>query len=279
MLMQAKFHRATTGIYSRVISVHFPAAAELLKLDDEHLSGWLTSLPAWYCEDAQVPPKFKLSHRNMFWRFRNLRIIMYRPFVIRNALRTAQDGETGPHSASENEAISRCLQEARFTIVSIQDYWATGPRNRLAAWYALYFLFQACLIPCVCLRNQPASPLASDWRYQIEVSLSVIRDMASVNPSSIECYSVIKRLCADFLHPAPPPEGVQSNAPNSLQATGESPQTQISNVYSMMWPNANPSGVDVLMSDPTWASFMTGLDNDILEPSADEPPWLSDGLN
>ncbi|GAB7348653.1 hypothetical protein MBLNU459_g7021t1 [Dothideomycetes sp. NU459] len=278
MLMQARFHKATTGIYTRVISANFPAAAELLELDDKHLGGWLEALPPWYTEEQNVPAKFKFGHRNMFWRLRNFRIIMYRPFVIRSALRATQPHGNESQSPSEAEAINRCLQEADNTITSIREYWSDGPCNRLAAWYALYFLFQACLVPCVCLRNQPTSSMAPGWRRQIEMALSVMRDMTTINPSSNECHSVITRLCANYFL-APLEEGLRSNDVNTLQGTDESPQTQISNVYSMMWPSANPAGVDVLGSDPTWASFMTGAGSDLMNTNADGSGWLSESLD
>lgn len=42
-------------------------------------------------------------------------------------------------------------------------------------------------------------------------------------------------------------------------ATQESPQTQISNVYAMMWPNANPGEVDFMMQDGAWSSFLPNI--------------------
>lgn len=46
-----------------------------------------------------------------------------------------------------------------------------------------------------------------------------------------------------------------------LDPTGESPQTQINNVSSMMWPNL--PGMDVVMQDDNWIRFYntTGLDD------------------
>ena len=38
-----------------------------------------------------------------------------------------------------------------------------------------------------------------------------------------------------------------------LDPTGESPQTQINNVSSMMWPNL--PGMDVVMQDDNWIRF------------------------
>lgn len=71
----------------------------------------------------------------MQWRYRNLRIIMYRPFVIRTAL-NARDGRD-EDSAASMEAYDRCLEDARITINLISQYWSKYEHNRLAAWYAL----------------------------------------------------------------------------------------------------------------------------------------------
>lgn len=51
--------------------------------------------------------------------------------------------------------------------------------------------------------------------------------------------------------------------------TEESPHTQINNVYSMMWPNANEAEVDVLMQGSLWANFLPNVDN-VEEPNASE---------
>ncbi|KAI5243287.1 hypothetical protein E4T42_07401 [Aureobasidium subglaciale] len=253
MLAQAKFHQATAEVYTRVISIPYPAASELLSLDDEHLGSWLRNLGPWYSADARVPSKFTLGHHIMHNRARNFRIIMYRPFVIRSVLSAARGMDGLGPSPAEQTAIDRCLDEAKATISSIRTYWSSLDHGRLAAWYSLYFIFQASLIPCLCLRNQPNAILASDWRSQIQQTLSVMTEMNSVNPSSIECQSVIMRLCGQFLSPITS-ASISGFAP--LAATEESPQTQINNVYSMMWPNASPASTDLLMSDSQWG-FMT----------------------
>ncbi|KAH0340319.1 hypothetical protein KCU81_g6854, partial [Aureobasidium melanogenum] len=268
MLAQAKFHQATASIYTRVITMPYPSASELLSLDEKMLGSWLQELGPWFAEDAQVPAKFALGHHIMHNRARNFRIIMYRPFVIRSILSSAKglDG-LGP-SPTEQTVIDRCLSEAKSTVSSIRTYWSAGVHNRLAAWYSLYFVFQASLIPCLCLRNQPNAPLASDWRSQIQQTLSVMTEMNDINPSSIECQSVIMRLCGHFLSTTS--ASIPSCAP--LIATEESPQTQINNVYSMMWPNTSPASADFLMSDPQWG-FITDQEHIDLESMPQNWDW------
>jgi hypothetical protein len=132
---QAHFHVSTNDIYSRVISKPFPTAEELLSLDTQLLQPWVAGLPAYFKDDSVVDPRFALPHAVMQWRYRNFRIIMYRPTVIRMAL-NARNGRD-ESSPANIQAYHRCLDDAEFTIRSINEYWARNEHNRLASWYAL----------------------------------------------------------------------------------------------------------------------------------------------
>jgi hypothetical protein len=126
---------ATNRIYTRVISKPFPTAKELLALDDTIISEWLSNLSPYFNQHAFIPPKYSFSHAVMMWRYRNLRIIMYRPFVIRKAL-YARDGRSD-ESLEGLQAYERCLEEAKSTITAISEYWTMNEHTRVAAWYAL----------------------------------------------------------------------------------------------------------------------------------------------
>ncbi|KAK1660130.1 fungal-specific transcription factor domain-containing protein [Colletotrichum godetiae] len=272
---QASFHIATTPVYTRVISKPLPSPDEMLRLDHDLLEPWLASVSSYFSSTSRVPPKYALAHAVMNWRYRNLRIIMYRPFVIRRAL---QARDRRPDDSPDNvRAFEKCLAEAKATITSISDFWQRNEHNRLGAWYALYFLFQAALIPCICLRNDPASPNARDWREQITTTTRCIAALAPVNSSSSRCYQVIIDLCGRFLDssdvaiPVAPASAAQADSAtspsyeaNTAQASApepidESPQTQINSVFSMMWPNVPPlEAADVVMGDDAWMEFLKG---------------------
>lgn len=67
--------------------------------------------------------------------------------------------------------------------------------------------------------------------------------------------------------PRASPPNHQSEPPQQLsRSSNESPQTQISNVYPMMWPNATALEVlDEVMGDDTWLDFLrAGMDRDYL---------------
>ncbi|KAF9637679.1 hypothetical protein BFW01_g8575 [Lasiodiplodia theobromae] len=265
VILQSKFHLATNQIYSRVILAPAPSAAELLRLDDLHIGGWISSVPSWYLEQAQLPERFRLSHRIMWWRVYNFRIIMYRPYVIRRALLAQSKPQDKEPSPEEATAYSRCLTEARTTISTIERFWSQNTHTRVGAWYALYFLFQASLIPCVCLRNEPTSPSALEWVEQLQTVLRVFRAMKATNPSAQDCYDVIIRLCGPFMQSP----GSDTDAPTVVfpgSPTRESPQTQINSIYPMMWPS-NTNEIDLVMQDGAW----TDLLGDFADPAMGEP--------
>lgn len=107
----------------------------MLRLDEDLLQPWLYDVPSYFSETADTHPKYALAHAVMNWRYRNLRIIMYRPFVIRRAL-PARDRRPDD-SPSNIRAYERCLADARATITSISEFWDRNEHNRLGAWYAL----------------------------------------------------------------------------------------------------------------------------------------------
>jgi transcriptional regulatory protein GAL4 len=248
----------TSEIYARVISLPFPSAQELLQMDDERIIAWHT---IWTVEADKVEARFMLSRSVMEWRYRNLRIIMFRPFVIRKALQARMRQGTTPQLESATDiAVNRCLTESRASILSINMFWSTGHRTCMASWYALYFLFQASMIPSVCLRNDPASPMAQDWREQLDIALKIMQSMFSLNPSSRECYEVVLRLCSNYLLNA---SGVPISSPTfGMEPVEESPNTQIEGLYSMMWPGANTTEVDMLIENDSWNDFIADIPDD-----------------
>lgn len=265
VIMQSRFHLLANDIYTKVISMPFPAATELVRLDDTMIGKWESSVPVWYRRDAIIPPQFATGHAIMWWRLSNFRIIMYRPYVIQRVLQARSHVGDDAVPSAVQEAYARCLREANESISAISTFWANTSPSRMAAWYALYFLFQASLIPCVCLRNEPTAPSSGNWRAQISQTMRTMQHLATINPSAQDCLNVLERLCGPFLQPQmaaqdahalTTPDGVLLEHP-----TEESPHTQINNVYSMMWPNANDAEVDVLIQRGIWADFLPNVDN------------------
>lgn len=237
---QSIFHLATSPIYARIISSPFPSATSLAEMDDRLIGNWLANLPPFFTENAPQKPKFRLCHSILRWRYRNFRILMFRPFLVsRLMIRPAESiPDNDPYI---DVAVQRCLDAAHESVDLICTFWIEDSKNIMACWYGLYFLFQAILIPVICLRNDPQSPLVVNWRDQISKAMPVLESMGELNPTALRCLGVIRSLCGGYLDPSMDGWG---------RPTEESPQTQLASLYPLMWPTlemAQLDGVDSIL--------------------------------
>ncbi|EGV65453.1 hypothetical protein CANTEDRAFT_129707 [Yamadazyma tenuis ATCC 10573] len=207
--LQSLFHIFTNSIYERIITDPFPSSQELLKWDEMYIQRWKNQIPEYFKEDATVPPKYRLAHAVIEWRVRNLRIIMYRTFLLRNVVVNSN----GIEQDYDSKAGEICLQECSATVKSMYLFWsAKTTYNRMDAWYSLFFLIPAVVMPLVCLRNNPLDANAEAWRSRI--------------------LHFIEFLGAGYLT-----QGVESQELSfPLNGTDESPFSQLIQLHSMLWP-------------------------------------------
>jgi transcriptional regulatory protein GAL4 len=137
--VQSSYHLKTMGIYNRLIMPPFPRAAELIALDDEHIGSWLAQIPPYYSAYPPAGSLYALGIGITKWRYRNLRIVMYRPFLVKWALTSAPYpyDQQSLGTNSEAMAVFRCLDAAKETIFLIEEYWTSRSHSRLTAWYVL----------------------------------------------------------------------------------------------------------------------------------------------
>ena len=135
--LQASYHLKTMRIYNRLITSPTPSVEQLVSLDEEAIETWLRELPPYYADNdtAVFDSTFALSHAITRWRYRNLRTLMYRPFVIQWAENPS--AAEARHSPAEQKARERCFTAAKESIASINLYWEQHSHNRLAAFYVL----------------------------------------------------------------------------------------------------------------------------------------------
>ena len=102
--------------------------------------------------------------------------------------------------------------------------------------------------------------MAQDWRDQLNIALNVMQSMFAINPASRECHEVVLRLCSDYLADA---SAMPTSSPRfGMQPVEESPNTQIEGLYSMMWPGANTTEVDMLIENDSWNNFIADFPDD-----------------
>jgi transcriptional regulatory protein GAL4 len=103
--------------------------------------------------------------------------------------------------------------------------------------------------------------MAQDWREQLDIALNIMQSMFSINPSSQECHEVVLRLCSDYILK---PSSISASSPTfGMKPVEESPNTQIEGLYSMMWPGANTTELDLLIENDSWNSFIADVPDNL----------------
>lgn len=231
--LQSLFHVFTNGLYERVITEPFPSALQLLEWDLLFIQRWKSLVPAYFKEDARVPARFRLAHAILHWRCRNLRIIMYRTYMLKRLF----SAERAPAADDcEQKAAEVCLEECRATIRSMNNFWdEKSHATRMDAWYSLYFLIPAVLMPLVCLRNDPISLEAARWRSDVKTSERIVEKLLHICPPATRISELIHNMGDGYLSDT-------FEQPNSLAyhvtAADESPTSQLLQLHSMLWPSS-----------------------------------------
>ncbi|KAJ5864689.1 uncharacterized protein N7529_006605 [Penicillium soppii] len=226
LIAQARFHLLTNSVYQRLISSPSLTPEDTLNLQ-KPIEEWYNGLPSYFKNPTQPlsvqpvnpdPDSLALVRNRLLWRNWNLTILIYRPILLRWAARrwaplsglSSGPGtpDAGCEDPCETECRLRCLQNARLTISSISEYMENYICTRIGAWYMLYFLFQAGLIPIVFLMTDPSNPEAASWLQDIETTKALLTHPSlGTNRFATRCYEVINRLLG------PPSHSVQQGIP------------------------------------------------------------------
>lgn len=228
--LQSLFHVLTNGIYERIISNPLPSCQSLLEWDGQYIQKWKAMIPDYYVEDREVPPEYRLSHAVINWRYRNLRIIIYRFFVLKRQYDQGQSID----DECELRASTICLDECRATIQSMDRFWnCKEVYNRMDAWWSLYFLIHAVMMPLVCLRNDPLSMEAHGWRNDVVMSKGIISKIMSICPPASRILDLIEKVTAGCFTEVE--DGVAMHDIPNL-APDEDPVSQLMQLHLMLWP-------------------------------------------
>jgi transcriptional regulatory protein GAL4 len=199
LIAQAKFHLKTNHVYHRLISSPSITAEETKELH-KPMEEWYNELPIYLKSSTPNESDWLALVRNrLMWRDWNMRMLIYRPIVLRWASEHWSSAESlgDQEDPAERECRIMCLQYARTSIISISEFMERHMCTRLGAWYMLYFLFQAALIPIVFLMTDPTSPDASSWYQDVETTKALLNHPSlSNNRLAARCLDVITRLCS-----------------------------------------------------------------------------------
>ncbi|GES65353.1 C6 transcription factor [Aspergillus terreus] len=255
MIAQAKFHLLTNSVYQRLISTPSLTPEETLSLQ-KPMEEWYNNLPDYF----KTPPPtsesdpFALVRNRLMWRDWNLRILLYRPILLRWASRrwTPTTGSSPDHEDPlEADCRRLCLRNARLTLSSITDFVNNHICTRIGAWYMLYFLFQAGLIPIILLMTDPTSPEAPGWLQDVETTKNLLMHPSlSSNRFATRCLEVVNRLCSPA-YTSSIADGVVGQPPMLMQFS------------------------DQLLNNPSFASMFPDVDQELNLGGMDFSEWVN----
>lgn len=156
---------------------------------DAQLVAWYSSLP-WLLRttDPCAEPLY-MARCLMKWRYQNLRMLLHRPVL----LSLASSG-LNPHTQAcdaDLAAIETCRDLAAQTIEDVAREWA---RNQMSGWNAVWFLYQAAMVPLVSVFWQWGSPRVPEWLKQIEAVLDLLEVMEEWSLAARRSREVVWRM-------------------------------------------------------------------------------------
>jgi hypothetical protein len=168
------------------------AITPLLKEDDRcamdsQLVNWYNNLP-WLLRtsDPCAEPLY-IARCIMKWRYQNLRMLLHRPVL----LSIASSGMGAPVTEQDMSAIDTCREMAQATIDDIAREWT---RNQMSGWNAVWFLYQAAMIPLVSIFWQWNSPHLAEWQKQIETIIGLLDAMEEWSLAARRSREVVWRM-------------------------------------------------------------------------------------
>ncbi|KAH6887683.1 fungal-specific transcription factor [Thelonectria olida] len=209
---------------------------------DRKLVNWYNDLPRLLRTNEPCTEPLSLSRCCMRWRYWNLRLLLYRPILLTLA-------SNGKVAVAEQDlaAIETCRELAKTTIEDVADQWL---RHTMSGWNAVWFLYQAAMVPLISTLWQPESPCRADWQKQIETILGVFDAIEDWSLTARRSADVVRRIYqASRQNPAPIDSAPQVWGEEISQAEGDS--------------NISPFGFEmddvVNMLDQDWLWDVDGL--------------------
>lgn len=225
IIAQCNFCLLTNGIYNRLISNPNLSAEESLEFN-KLIEKFGLELPPYFherngfCDTSQT--WLVLTRYRLHWRIKNFQVILFRPFVLQRVLLVGDKPVPAiMNSDAEKECRRICLKAARETITLVKDFLDLPnlQQSLISVWYALYFLFQASLIPIICLSSEPTSHHAPDWHEDIQKTKRILLMLMDKNRLASKFFDVISRLEEQYLQ--------HNNNPNA--------PLWMSDIYSLMF--------------------------------------------
>ncbi|KAL2856846.1 fungal-specific transcription factor domain-containing protein [Aspergillus pseudodeflectus] len=186
---------------------------EMAELDAQLLQWWNNMPPI--LRDSEPQPTSIYSVRTvMRWRFYTQQMLLYRPALLNQTMRRIP---LIAIRADERNAIQRCRESAELVILDIAQ---TTNVNRMLGWNAVWFLFQATMVPLICLSGVPvdnnSEASSESCKNQVQTAILALDRMRPYSPTAGRTFEVISSLFSSILQASDvQPPDTQGNDPMS----------------------------------------------------------------
>jgi hypothetical protein len=161
---------------------------------DAQIMKWHEELPSILANPEEPCPEFLRRVRLiMKWRFQNIRIILHRPILLTTALRRAPWVTL---SADEKFAVGKCRLIAQNTIEEISQECMA---DLISGWNAVWFCFQACMVPLVSLFSDTSIPEeVENWKTSVETAITFFETVKDWSIAAKRSGNAVTRLYAAY---------------------------------------------------------------------------------
>jgi hypothetical protein len=162
--------------------------SEELQHFDEMLISWFQNLPIFLRFDDSSAPGLQDARLVLKWRYQNILFLLHRPILLDTVIRKVPL-ESLP---TTDQIVSKCRDIAADSIFGIQAEWRP---TKICCWNAVWFLFQACLIPLMALAVEPADHCEyQSWYNEVQIAISVCENMSQLSPVGRKTKGFLERL-------------------------------------------------------------------------------------
>ncbi|EGU86278.1 hypothetical protein FOXB_03213 [Fusarium oxysporum f. sp. conglutinans Fo5176] len=201
MKYQSELHVKSNYISNRLLSSSCVAPEDALFMDAT-LDKWSSTLPEYLRLEHDVrsaEPTFYFNRSRLWWRFWNLKIIIFRQLFLKRAIGTSNSNITAPVSEADERCMNIAVRAASATIASIDHYTQERQKTRLVTWYSIYFTFHASLVIILAILSNSESPDMPKWQEDVNTVRRIFRDVFVDNELATRCANIIDVMLPDPL--------------------------------------------------------------------------------
>ncbi|KAH7384369.1 fungal-specific transcription factor domain-containing protein [Phaeosphaeria sp. MPI-PUGE-AT-0046c] len=201
---QSEFHLHTNNISNRLLADP-GLSPEAALSNGKAMDLWCHKLPLYLQLDVQPTCQLRwylFARARLWWRFWNLKIIVFRHILLRQAIASRGQISSSTTSPEQEECKRICVEAAHATIASINQY-SMQELTRLEGWYATFFLFHSALVVTLCFISFPYAAEMQQWREDIRMARNTFRDNLGEDSLSARCVAILDQIVADDRADAP----------------------------------------------------------------------------